>query len=162
MDESLIKPGHFGKEINNIKLYKNFVDLEDLKIIQKFLPTISEWMDAGENQYAEDGTCTYDASYWSDRQCSWDILERINIDIYNIIEKYIQKMKKCLEDSFKVELSTRPPVIIKWRPGMEQRPHADKQMNDGRPNPFPTYDINSLIYYNDDFEGGELYYPDYD
>ena len=40
-------------------------------------------MDAGENQYAEDGTCTYDASYWSDRQCSWDILERINIDIYN-------------------------------------------------------------------------------
>jgi hypothetical protein len=35
-------------------------------------------------------------------------------------------------------------------------------MNDGRPNPFPTYDINSLIYYNDNFEGGELYYPDYD
>lgn len=162
MNESLIKPGHFGKEINNIKVYKNFVELEDLRIIQKFLPTISEWMDAGENQYAEDGTCTYDASYWSDRQCSWDILERINIDIYNIIEKYIQKMKKCLEDSFKVELSTRPPVIIKWRPGMEQRPHADKQMNDGRPNPFPTYDINSLIYYNDNFEGGELYYPDYD
>ena len=88
MDESLIKPGHFGKEIKNIKLYKNFVDLEDLRIIQKFLPTISEWMDAGENQYAEDGTCTYNASYWSDRQCSWDILERINIDIYNIIEKY--------------------------------------------------------------------------
>ena len=42
MNESLIKPGHFGKEINNIKVYKNFVELEDLRIIQKFLPTISE------------------------------------------------------------------------------------------------------------------------
>jgi predicted 2-oxoglutarate/Fe(II)-dependent dioxygenase YbiX len=79
-----------------------------------------------------------------------------------MVDKYIQKMKVYLEDCFNVKLSTRPPVIIKWRPGMEQRPHADKQMNDGRPNPFPTYDINSLIYYNDNFEGGELYYPDYD
>jgi hypothetical protein len=162
MEKSLVQPGHFGKSINNIKIINNFIDLDDLKVIQKFLPTINEWMDAGENQYAEDGTCTYDSSYWTDRQCSWDILERINIDVFNIIDKYIQKMKVYLEDCFNVELSTRPPVIIKWRPGMEQRPHADKQMNDGRPNPFPTYDINSLIYYNDDFEGGELYYPDYD
>ena len=162
MEQSLVKPGHFGKSIDNIKIINNFIDLDDLKVIQKFLPTINEWMDAGENQYAEDGTCTYDSAYWSDRQCSWDILERINIEVFNIVEKYIQKMKKCLEDSFNVKLSTRPQVIIKWRPGMEQRPHADKQMNDGRPNPFPTYDINSLIYYNDDFEGGELYYPDHD
>lgn len=162
MEKSLVEPGHFGKSIDNIKIINNFIDLDDLKIVQKFLPTINEWMDAGENQYAEDGTCTYDSSYWADRQCSWDILQQINIDVFNIIDKYIQKMKVYLEDSFNVELSTRPPVIIKWRPGMEQRPHADKQMNDGRPNPFPTYDINSLIYYNDDFEGGELYYPDYD
>jgi predicted 2-oxoglutarate/Fe(II)-dependent dioxygenase YbiX len=35
-------------------------------------------------------------------------------------------------------------------------------MNDGSPNPFPDYDLNSLFYYNDDFEGGELYYPDHD
>ena len=162
MEQSLVKPGHFGKSINNIKIINNFIALDDLKVIQKFLPTINEWMDAGENQYAEDGTCTYDSSYWSDRQCSWDIIQRINIEVFNIVDKYIQKMKVYLEDSFNVQLSTRPPVIIKWRPGMEQRPHADKQMNDGRPNPFPTYDINSLIYYNDDFKGGELYYPEYD
>ena len=162
MEKSLIEPGHFGSSSSNIKIIENFIDLQDLKIIQNFLPTINEWMDAGENKYADDGTCTYDALYWSNRQCSWDILQRINIDIHNIIEKYIQKMKKYLEDSFKVHLSTRPPVIIKWRPGMEQRPHADKQMNDGRPNPFPTYDINSLFYYNDNFEGGELYYPEHD
>lgn len=162
MEQSLVKPGHFGKSIDNIKIINNFIDLDDLKVIQKFLPTINEWMDAGENQYAEDGTCTYDSSYWSDRQCSWDIIQRINIEVFNIVDKYIQKMKVYLEDCFNVQLSTRPPVIIKWRPGMAQRPHADKQMNDGRPNPFPTYDINSLIYYNDDFKGGELYYPEYD
>jgi hypothetical protein len=161
-EKSLVEPGHFGSSKSNIKIINNFIELEDVKIIQKFLPTINEWMDAGENQYADDGTCIYDASYWADRQCSWDILQKINIQVYNIIDKYILKMKQYLETSFNVGLSTRPPVIIKWRPGIEQRPHADKQTNDGRPNPFPTYDINSLFYYNDDFEGGELYYPDHD
>lgn len=162
IEKSLVKPGHFGNSSDNIKIINNFVELEDLKIIQKFLPTINEWMDAGENQYAEDGTCTYDASYWSNRQCSWDILQKINIDIYNLVDKYIDKMKKFLEDEFKVKLHKRPPVIVRWFPGLEQRPHADKQLNDGNPNPFPTYDINSLIYYNDDFDGGELYYPQHD
>ena len=71
-------------------------------------------------------------------------------------------MKWLLEDNFKVKLSVRPPVIIRWFPGLEQQPHADKQLNDGSPNPFPTYDLNSLIYYNDDFTGGELYYPQHD
>lgn len=161
-EESLVFPGHFGRSINNIKILKNFVELEDLKTIQNFLPTINEWMDPGENQYAEDGTCTYDASYWANRQCSYDILSRINLDIYNLIDKYIIKMQCFLENEFKVKLTTRPPVIIRWFPGTEQQPHADKQLNDGSPNPFPTYDINSLLYYNDNFEGGELYYPQHD
>jgi predicted 2-oxoglutarate/Fe(II)-dependent dioxygenase YbiX len=162
MESSLVLPGHFGNSKNNIKIIKNFVELNDLKVIQDFLPTINEWMDAGENQYSEDGTCTYDASYWQNRQCSFDILAKINIDIYNLIDKYIIKMQRFLEDEFKVKLSIRPPVIIRWFPGLEQQPHADKQLNDGSPNPFPTYDLNSLIYYNDDFEGGELYYPQHD
>lgn len=161
-EKSLIEPGHFGSSIDNIKIIKNFVELDDLKKIEKFVPTINEWMDAGENIYSEDGTCTYDASYWSNRQCSGEILSRINLEIYNIVDKYILKMKYFLEDAFNVKLSTRPPVIIRWFPGLEQRPHADKQLNDGSPNPFPNYDLNSLIYYNDNFEGGELYYPQHD
>lgn len=160
-EKSLIEPGHFGSGLENIKIIHNFVELEDLKKIQDFLPKINEWMDAGENQYAEDGTCTYDASYWQNRQCSGEILSKINIEIYNLVDKYIYKMKMFLENEFKVELHSRPPVIIRWFPGLEQQPHADKQLNDGSPNPFPTYDLNSLIYYNDDFEGGELYYPQY-
>jgi len=161
-EQSLVQPGHFGSSLENIKIIPNFIDLEDLKKIQSFLPDINEWMNAGENQYAEDGTCTYDASYWSNRQCSWDILKRINLEIYNLIDFYIDKMKLFLQDSFNVELTKRPPVIIRWFTGLEQRPHADKQLNDGSPNPFPTYDINSLFYYNDDYTGGELYYPQYD
>ena len=162
VDTSLILPGHFGTSADNIKVFENFIDLEDLKKVQKFLPTINEWMDSGEDIYDENGVCTYSSSYWKDRQCSGEILKRVDIDIYNIVYKYITKMQRVLEDCFNVKLFERVPVIVKWKPGTEQLPHADKQLNDGSPNPFFNYDLNSLFYYNDEFEGGELYYPQHD
>lgn len=157
-----IAPGHFGDSPENIVTIENFIELEDLKIIQEFCPTIDEWNNEKESVYAEDGTCLYNADYWNDRQCSNDILERINPQVWNIIDKYITKMQLVIEDKFNCKVSSRPPVIMKWRPGTEQRPHADKQLNDGQPNAFPDYDLNSLIYYNDDFEGGDLFYPQHD
>lgn len=159
---SLVEPGYFGSKKDSIVVIGNFVEPEHLKTIQKFLPTINEWADPGESQYSEDGTCLYNADYWRHRQCSGEIIQKLNNDIYKIIEFYINKMQKVLTETFSVQLSSRPPVLVKWTPGTEQRPHADKQLNDGSPNPFPNYDLNSLIYYNDDFEGGELYYPEHD
>lgn len=156
-----VLPGHFGASPDNILVIENFIDIDDLKTIQEFCPTISEWNNEKESVYAEDGTCLYNADYWNDRQCSTDILERINPQVWYIIDKYIDKMQAVLEDRFNCILSKRPPVIMKWRPGIEQHPHADKQLNDGQPNAFPDYDLNSLFYYNDDFDGGELYYPDH-
>lgn len=161
-EKSLVEPGYFGSSIDNILIIKNFIEKNDLKIIQKFLPNINKWMDAGENIYNDDGICTYDASYWADRQCSSEILLEISPEVHNIIYKYILKMRDTINYFYKVKVYERPPVIIKWRAGMEQQPHADKQLPDGSPNPFPTYDLNSLFYYNDNFTGGELYYPEFD
>lgn len=157
-----IRPGFFGTGPENIHIFPNFIELDDLKEIQAFCPLINEWNNEKESEYAADGTCIYDASYWNDRQCSNEILLRINPSVWNIVDKYIQKMKSYIESIYKLQVSSRPPVIMKWRAGNEQQPHADKQLNDGRPNAFIDYDINSLFYYNDDFVGGELYYPQHE
>ncbi len=157
-----IAPGHFGSGPENIHVFENFIEKDDLEIIQDFCPTINEWNNSKESVYAEDGTCLYNADYWNDRQCSSDILQRLSVPVFKIIEKYINKMQLALEDIYNLKLSPRPPVIMKWRPGIEQRPHADKQLSNGEPNAFVDYDLNSLFYYNDDFEGGELFYPQHD
>lgn len=158
--DSIVQPGYFGDCKDNIVILKNFIDMEDLKLIQNFLPTINTWVDTGSNEYSENGKeMLYNASYWKDRQCSSEIIRSLNKDILFIIEKYILKMKLYLEDKFKVQLMSRPPVIIRWFEGLYQEPHSDKQLLDGSPNQFPFYDINSLFYYNDEFDGGELYYP---
>jgi hypothetical protein len=158
-----VPPDHFGSGSENIHIFRNFIENDDLITISSFARTISEWAnDKEENEYAEDGTCTYNAEYWNNRQCTGVILQRINPHVYGLIDKYIDKMANVINETFLCRVSKRPPCIIRWFAGIEQRPHADKQMNDGSPNPFTTYDINSLFYYNDDFEGGELYYPQHD
>jgi len=156
---SLIEPGHFGNSASNILVMPNFVSSADLNTMQEFFPTINEWENGKEDEFNEDGTCIYDASYWRDRMCSGVILQRIGPEIHALIDKYVNKMAQAICEKFNVVVSNRPPVLIRWLPGNSQSPHADKQLNDGTPNPFPTYDLNSIIYWNDEFTGGQIYYP---
>ncbi|MFM5932265.1 MAG: 2OG-Fe(II) oxygenase [Novosphingobium sp.] len=49
--------------------------------------------------------------------------------------------------------------LIRWRPGDDQAPHADCEEPDGRPNQTPWRAFASIIYLNDDFEGGQIHFP---
>lgn len=158
-----IKPGHFGAGKENIHIIENFISLEDVTKVSLFAKSNKNWHNQREeNEYDENGVCTYDASYWNNRQCTSKILESFAPEIHSIIDKYIEKMKHFAQETYGYKLMKRPPCLIRWFSGLEQQPHADKQMLDGSPNPFPDYDINSLFYWNDEFEGGELYYPQHD
>jgi hypothetical protein len=161
-EQSLVKPGHFGSSSENILIINNFVEQQDLETINKFFPLINEWENEKEDEFNEDGICIYDASYWRDRMCSGEILKRISPEIFNLVDKYVNKMATAISAKYDVMVSCRPPVLIRWLPGNIQSPHADKQLNDGTPNPFPTYDLNSVIYWNEAFTGGQIYYPQHD
>ena len=50
--------------------------------------------------------------------------------------------------------------IIRWFPGMEQPPHADDMTNTDILG-FEHRVFGSIIYLNDDYEGGQTYYPNY-
>ena len=49
--------------------------------------------------------------------------------------------------------------LVRWHPGNDQAPHADCQEPNGRPNAFPWRAFASIIYLNDDFEGGQIHFP---
>jgi hypothetical protein len=49
--------------------------------------------------------------------------------------------------------------LVRWRPGDSQLPHADCENFDGRPHPFPWRAFASIIYLNDEYEGGQLFFP---
>ena len=49
--------------------------------------------------------------------------------------------------------------IVRWPPGYEQQPHADSENPGGVEHPYSWRSYASLIYLNNDFEGGRIYFP---
>ena len=73
------------------------------------------------------------------------------------------RLKIEIDKFYNVNAKATSPAIVRWRVGDRQEPHADKELHEGpdagTPNAFPYYDIASIFYLNDDYEGGELYFP---
>ena len=82
--------------------------------------------------------------------------------IVDVVDNLISRLQVEVEKFFNVKVQATGPAIVRWPVGARQDPHADKELHEGpdagTPNDFPHYDIASLFYFNDDYEGGELYF----
>jgi predicted 2-oxoglutarate/Fe(II)-dependent dioxygenase YbiX len=47
--------------------------------------------------------------------------------------------------------------LVRWPEGMHMPPHCDKENADGKPHSSPHRNFASIVYLNDDYEGGEFY-----
>lgn len=159
---SITPSGFFGSGPENIVELNNFMTEEEVDFLEKAAKSLTIW-DVTESHVNENGTVVYDASYWKDRVASAPSLNQNDPNIVPVIIGLFNRLQPIIEDFFKVRVQPTGQTIVKWNPGQFQRPHADKELHygpdAGLPNDFPYYDISSLFYINDDYEGGELYFP---
>jgi hypothetical protein len=138
---------------------------EELQFLSSQARDITEW-DITETHYNEEGTVIYDSKYWDNRVATQLTLDKKDTRINPAIVVLQQRLKKEVDDFFSVDAFPTSTAIVRWLPGQLQRPHADKELhegeNAGKPNDFPWYDIAGLFYLNNDYEGGELYFPNQD
>ena len=90
-------------------------------------------------------------------------LNKNDPSIATVLQGLFERLKPIVENFYKVRVQPTGTTIVRWLPGQFQNPHADKELHEGpdagMPNDFPYYDLSSLFYLNDDYEGGELYFP---
>lgn len=162
---SITPSGFFGDSKDNIQAREGIITPEELKFLADAARSIEQW-DVTETHYNENGTVIYDSSYWDNRVASRPILDKVNPEISIVIERIVERLKKEVDEFFQVDALPTSPAIVRWMPGYRQEPHADKELHTGpdagKPNDFPFYDLSGLFYLNDDYEGGELYFPNQD
>lgn len=81
-------------------------------------------------------------------------INNINLYAKNICEK---EYTKVLGIEFIKNKWVREPELVKWKPGSSLAAHKDGQ--EIFP---PDITVGGLVYLNDDYRGGELYFPDID
>jgi hypothetical protein len=161
---SITPSGFFGNSSDNIVALDNFMTDEELSYLNNFARNNTAW-DITESHYNEDGVCIYDASFWEDRVATDNTLNSADPKVTEMIKGMQARLKVEVDKFFKVDALPTSAALVRWLPGQYQHPHADKELhigeNKGKPNDFPYYDLSGLFYINNDYEGGELYFPDH-
>lgn len=159
---SMTPSGFFGSGPENIVELENFMTKDEMDFLETAAKSLTIW-DVTQSHKNENGTVVYDSDYWKDRVATRPTLDKNDPNIGPVIEGLVKRLKPVVEDFFNVVAQPTGQTIVKWNPGQFQKPHADKELHDGAdaglPNDFPNYDIASLFYINDDYDGGELYFP---
>lgn len=159
---SITPSGFFGNSKDMIVELENFMTEDEINFLEKAAKSITIW-DVTQTHVNENGTVVYNSDYWKDRVATRPSLDKNDPTIGPVIEGLFIRLQPIIEDFFKVKVSPTGQTIVRWLPGQFQNPHADKELHDGPdaglPNDFPNYDLSSLFYLNDDYEGGELYFP---
>lgn len=142
----------FGKESSMIKVVDDFVPQGDIDKIMKMASRVTDW------NHAPPG------DEWHARLAGIDKLRALDEDVSDLFEMHAKSVKHLAEELFDCKLMYRDPALVRYRAGMHTpEAHADKQHLDGSfKEGMEDWDLSAVLYLNDDFEGGDLVFPQHD
>jgi hypothetical protein len=128
-------------------IYENFLTAPECDVIVSYTEKHLELFD---NKQQPD-------SFWDKRVINVKDFQDHNIrDLIVHINKNVGSIIKQLTNR---EVYPDTLQVVRWIRGYELKPHADKENPDGNPHPFPWRDFATLVYLNDNYVGGEIWWP---
>lgn len=102
---------------------------------------------------------------WAKTQDLWN--ERfINLNsiqepkIIEIVNDIVQRIQTRIEDRNNCKIIPETVQLVRWRPGDKlDPPHADAEQLDGSTHPYPNRHYSALVYLNNTFKGGQIFFP---
>lgn len=142
---TVLPSGYFGTSSDLIYIVNNLLSKEEIETLLLAARDLEIWKESEfRNKYTDIKK-----------------LQEKYPEVYLLLEDITLRWKPLVSKFFNVEIKTYMNPMSKWPVGGSQKPHADKEWEDGSPAQENYYDIGSVIYLNDDYEGGEIYFPDH-
>lgn len=150
--------GHFGTTAEQIHTFKNVVSADVAQAITEYADSLEQWTeDIGVNAnrllpYQVDGSIRLNSTY------------ELTVPVYDAISAIIEDVAALVETTFAVKVHRPLPTIMRMGKGAGQAEHYDKMADfyiysDA---PLRDYDLTAVVYYNDNFTGGQLRFPQHD
>ena len=155
-----------GDEMNDFILERGIERYYDSK---KFPAIFPKFLDDGICDYLSDYLINNqklftlenpEIEYWKDRTINY--YELSEYKIRDILRDNTKRLQDIITEKASLTVRKAYPdtmVLTKWTEGIEQLPHADRSHLDGTENYTPWRDYSTLIYLNESFEGGDIFFP---
>ncbi len=139
-----------------------------IKFIENFLSDseIKEFLDLYEHIDDNKMWQKSDMEFWQDRIFDLSVyLETFkNKEKQKFFMNILKRMRSEMISHFELDslIHADTMQLVKWKDGSEQGAHADSCNDDGSDNFTAWREYSAVIYLNDDYDGGETYFTNYE
>lgn len=130
---------------------EDFLSKEELEKILYFAKNTTIW--AGSSH-----------SFWSDRIIDLEAVYECDPELGKMLDKIKDRTLKATKVYYDIDQDIYSDLfnIVRWFPEMEQPPHSDDMKDTEHHNANAHRSFGVVIYLNDDFSGGETFYPQHE
>lgn len=135
--------------MNKAVIVEDFVSKEECDYLVNLANFLDMW-ESGGNEFWDGRVINYTTILKHDKKAA-EIMLYANIRCKAFIQSNFDLDNQVYSDTLQ---------LIRWFPGMEQHPHADDMKNTDIKG-FEHRVFGSIIYLNNDYDGGHTFYPNF-
>lgn len=135
----------------NAKIVEDVVSKEECAELVDYANTINNW-----------DSCSH--KFWNNRIINARTIAYTNKKIARLMVEIRERMRIKIKEVYNLNREIYPDLLqlVRWPIGYAQPPHSDAYNIDGSTHVSPWRDYGSVVYLNDNYQGGQTFYSNFD